>query len=248
MSDEERKARNAEVQRLKRANRTEEQKAANRERVRLARKKLSDEDKKLEQVKNRLAHQVSRCNMTDKQLDQEREQNRLSLLHLRLNLTDEERVRIRDQNAAAHQLARNAQTPQQRAAINSNRRGQRRQNNPHFNEFPSEVEIGGMNEECSHCGALYFRGQSKFLTFSPKILGEQPRKRDGTYSPCCRNGAVTLELFDNYPLELRELFTDGHESSDNFLKYSRQFNTALSIASMDCTVSNCFQSHNKQHF
>lgn len=83
-----------------------------------------------------------------------------------------------------------------------------------------------MSVRCTHCAALHFAEEL------PK-----PRKKDDGYSfnNCCRNGAVALpRIDDGFPVELRQLLMHQHEMSSAFHAKIRNYNSAMSFASINC--------------
>ncbi|PIC52798.1 hypothetical protein B9Z55_002756 [Caenorhabditis nigoni] len=80
-----------------------------------------------------------------------------------------------------------------------------------------ENYLGIMSVQCSSCGALHYKG-------------EQPQSKK--FNTCCRHGLIQLPLFDNFPKELRDLFTSSTSESAEFLKNIRSYNNSLAMGSM----------------
>lgn len=83
---------------------------------------------------------------------------------------------------------------------------------PLINEIPTH-NLGLMNDQCMHCGALHFVEEST----------------NGHYNSCCHNGLIHLPQPENNN-ELQQLFRNGH-----FIKNIRQYNSAMAFASLSAT-------------
>ncbi|PIC11358.1 hypothetical protein B9Z55_029135 [Caenorhabditis nigoni] len=81
----------------------------------------------------------------------------------------------------------------------------------------AENYLGTMSVQCSSCGALHYKG-------------EQPQSKQ--FNTCCRHGLIQLPMFDNFPKELRDLFTSSTSESAEFLKNIRSYNNSLAMGSM----------------
>jgi hypothetical protein len=68
-------------------------------------------------------------------------------------------------------------------------------------------DVGALTDTCCYCGALFFNGESRYLS-------------------CCRKGTVTVAIPD-IPPDLLALITDSHVHL-----HIRQYNTALAMASV----------------
>lgn len=84
-----------------------------------------------------------------------------------------------------------------------------------------EHHIGLMATKCTSCGALHF-------------LQERPQRRS-TFNDCCRHGKVLLGWdTTSFPEELKKLLLREHVHSQEFLDNIRNYNSAMSFASINC--------------
>lgn len=84
-----------------------------------------------------------------------------------------------------------------------------------------EHYLGSMTSKCTVCGALHF-------------AQEQPQKKT-TFNDCCRHGKVLIEWDTrDFPSELKKLFLREHAFSSEFLAKIRNYNSAMSFASINC--------------
>lgn len=85
----------------------------------------------------------------------------------------------------------------------------------------NEHYLGEMSTQCSECKALHFKE-------------EFPRGRTSA-GDCCAHGKVLLDWdTSNFPDELRNLFERRHALSRKFHDWIRNYNSALSFASINC--------------
>lgn len=77
-------------------------------------------------------------------------------------------------------------------------------------------ELGSFDLECRHCGALHFVGQKPL--FSKGDFDE--------FYDCCNFGKqkLLLDKIDEYPNELKMLFTAENEFQKSFLTDIRKYN------------------------
>ena len=71
--------------------------------------------------------------------------------------------------------------------------------------------IGKRDQECKHCGAMFFRGQNK---------------------NCCRNGDIKLDQIPTPPSPLKELYNRVHEFAKIFIKFIIQLNSVFGFTSI----------------
>lgn len=83
-------------------------------------------------------------------------------------------------------------------------------------ETIDEDYLGEMTHQCKYCGSLNFEDE--------KINGE--------FSICCHKGKVNLPEFIEPPDNIKNLFIGSTEEAKNFREYIRNYNNALSFASM----------------
>nr|CDJ85720.1 Protein F59H6.5 [Haemonchus contortus] len=90
--------------------------------------------------------------------------------------------------------------------------------------------LGELNQRCVECGALHFRCEVK-------------ASHPGKFRECCDLGRFTLSFFESFPEELRRLFVQRPDATEefrraqkNFLENIRNFNSALAMASMGAQV------------
>ena len=81
---------------------------------------------------------------------------------------------------------------------------------PVTNDFPPRFSLGPMNVKCQYCGSLSFHNEK--------------------YS-CCQNGKVLLQLWSEYPEELKQLMTGNSNAAKNFRKHIRKYNNLFAFAS-----------------
>ena len=91
---------------------------------------------------------------------------------------------------------------------------------PHLPNTTADGDVGKMQHECVHCGALLFPGE---LTTKSKY---------GPFGMCCDNGRVKLPDFQESPQSLWDLLRGFRKKK--YLKHSRQFNHAVAYASFKC--------------
>lgn len=91
-----------------------------------------------------------------------------------------------------------------------------------------EHYLGQMTTKCSVCGALHF-------------AQEQPQKKT-SFNDCCRHGKVLLDWdTSDFPTELKKLFLREHALSMEFLLKIRNYNSAMSFASINCKQDRSMQ-------
>ena len=87
------------------------------------------------------------------------------------------------------------------------------------NTIPDYKYLGEMNNICQHCGAKKFPDETHFL--------------------CCHNRKVVLSQPSSFPQDLEDLLKGNYADRNahlNFLKYIRNYNACLSIASFEANV------------
>ena len=87
------------------------------------------------------------------------------------------------------------------------------------NTIPDYKYLGDMNYICQHCGAKKFPDETHFL--------------------CCHNRKVVLSQPSSFPQDLKDLLKGNYADRNanlNFLKYIRNYNACLSIASFEANV------------
>ena len=96
-----------------------------------------------------------------------------------------------------------------------------------------QYNIGEMNVNCHHCGALRFQHES----FN-----------------CCHNGKVSLPNLREYPEQLRRFFEGNDRERTNFREYIRNYNSAFAFASFGANISQpvgrgpyCFRIHGQTY-
>jgi hypothetical protein len=90
--------------------------------------------------------------------------------------------------------------------------------------LPPPLYFGSMSEKCKYCGVLFWRNEG--------IV----RNKIYELSRCCAGGKCIPHKFDNFPVDLRELFEGKHEHSVEFKDHIRQYNSALAFGSLNCHV------------
>jgi len=96
-----------------------------------------------------------------------------------------------------------------------------------------QYNIGEMNVNCSHCGALRFTSES----FN-----------------CCHNGKVSLPNLQEYPAQLKRSFDINDHEEAKFREYIRNYNSAFAFASFGANISlppgrgpYCFRLHGQTY-
>lgn len=87
-----------------------------------------------------------------------------------------------------------------------------------------EHYMGAMTVKCSECGALHFKD-------------ERPATKT-SFGDCCAHGKVLIDWdTSDFPEDLKSLFLRRHELSQQFLEWIRNYNSAMSFASINCKQS-----------
>ncbi|CAG8814073.1 20798_t:CDS:2, partial [Dentiscutata erythropus] len=86
-------------------------------------------------------------------------------------------------------------------------------------DFPLELDVGKIDIECRHCGALHFQG-------------EQTGKDLDQFIFCCYKGTVVLLSLLPFLDELKLLFLRNYPLSKPFHEHIRKYNGALAFASI----------------
>ena len=96
----------------------------------------------------------------------------------------------------------------------------------HKVEFNSCAEhyIGEINVLCIHCGAKHF--------------SQEKVSSQNSFDDCCNHGKVILERLQNFPDELKELFSGTHKFSKIFFLNIGRINMSFSFASFNANVIN----------
>ena len=103
---------------------------------------------------------------------------------------------------------------------------------------------GPMSFGCSKCGAKHFRA-------------EQKAQHPSTFLDCCNSGRFNLDVFEDFPADLRLFFVrDSNNTPEiqrlhiNFLEFIRNFNSSFAMASMGAQIDTprgvgpyCFRIH-----
>ena len=106
----------------------------------------------------------------------------------------------------------------------------------------SAPDVGGMEHECNHCGALLFAGELTrhrfiyvyvyLLSFLNTVCLNVLCSKYGPFGLCCDNGRVRLKEFQQAPQSLWDLLTGFYK--EKYLQCARQFNHAVAYASFKC--------------
>ncbi|CAG8682306.1 17755_t:CDS:2 [Dentiscutata erythropus] len=150
-----------------------------------------------------------RANLSPADQQREREQNTLKKCLARANLSPAKQQQKREQNTLQKHLARNNchTLPMCCEAL-------------YFaKDYPLEADIGQMDVECYHCGALHFQE-------------ERTASDLDQFTSCCHKGAVTLPPLLPFPNELKLLFLRNHLLSKTFFEHIRKYNGATVFASV----------------
>ena len=104
-------------------------------------------------------------------------------------------------------------------------------------ERPPLHYLGRLEVECESCGAKHF-------------AQERPAPRTCNFNSCCNFGRIRLQMFVNFPREIRDLFEGFDERAKHFRVMIRNYNNALAMASMTATLDTplgggpyCFRVH-----
>ncbi|RCN49553.1 hypothetical protein ANCCAN_04325 [Ancylostoma caninum] len=244
---------------------------ANRERMRLARRTESQEQREVRLAMNAERQQQQRANESVEEREGRRARNSQSMQFRRFSESVEEGQQQRIANAERQarrrsnassvdrnaERARNAQRQRSlRTRESSTDRRQRRSiardaaerraNQLRMSsmgiarratEWPLPHYLGRMHVECRNCGAFHFPQEQ----VGPASYG---------FNSCCNFGRVNLQLFEEFPAEIRRLFEEQDEVSAHFRAKIRNYNSGLAMASMTATVETphgggpyCFRVH-----
>lgn len=214
------KRRRAEAQRLRRANLTDEQRNQHREqnsqtkRNRIA--NMSDEERNLHRKQNAQSERNRVANMSDEQRRQRRENDAQNTRNTRQNMTAEQTSLY--QNVHNMRLSTSRTRVRQRSlaatiatALTDN-----------FDETTIPLHsCGQLNSVCQFCQAKHFASE---------------RPTDGYFNICCNKGKVFLTQIRQSEF-LKDLLTNNHEHSKNFMENIRSFNSSLAFASMGANIA-----------
>ncbi|PIC23966.1 hypothetical protein B9Z55_017476 [Caenorhabditis nigoni] len=215
-----------------------------------ARKEETEEEHKKRTSSNRERTSRARSEETEDQHHRRTSSNAARTSRARSEETDEKRGRRKSVDAGRTSKARSeeseAETLRRRdhnkehmavtrateslEASESRKEADRKRHSSHVTEDcgiarkdvrVEENYLGTMSVQCSSCGALHYKG-------------EQPKSKK--FNTCCRHGLIQLPMFDNFPKELRDLFTSSTSESAEFLKNIRTYNNSLAMGSMVANV------------
>ncbi|VDP40987.1 unnamed protein product [Heligmosomoides polygyrus] len=108
-------------------------------------------------------------------------------------------------------------------------------------ERPLSNTLGNMDQICSGCEALHFSG-------------EKTAPNSTVYNMCCNLGKVSVNVFENFPGLLQQLYTRTGSESIQLLKHIRNYNNSLTMASTTAQLDStrgggpyCFRVHGQIH-
>lgn len=82
-----------------------------------------------------------------------------------------------------------------------------------YTDETEALDIGGLEDECPHCGALSFKLEHGRVKHN-----------------CCHGGKIKLENTRKFPVQLTALYRDTSEAAIHFKKNIRYYNNAFSMA------------------
>ncbi|VDO68423.1 unnamed protein product [Heligmosomoides polygyrus] len=211
-----RRAANAARQRRDRAQLSEEQlaalRAANTARQRRDRAHLSQEQTVARRAANTARQRRTRDNMSETESAVRRASDTKRRRRIRMEMNDERTAVLRVHDAESHRRARAAMTLEQRTAATASRQLRRvvvQQSSTGIarliSERPMSHRLGDMNHQCSGCGALHFSD-------------EKTAAHSTAFNMCCNFGRVSMQVFENFPLSLQQLYMGTDRQSCQFLK------------------------------
>ncbi|KAK6762336.1 hypothetical protein RB195_023158 [Necator americanus] len=244
-NDEQRSARllgNSQRQQRRRQSENDEQRSArlleDSQRQQRRRQSENDEQRFARLLEDSQRHQRLRQNENDEQRSARLLSNAQREQRRRENESSEQRSARRPANAERQRLQRQNEPEEQRAERlrNDSERHIRRNAAPEMTGLALRSRItdvnylGALENRCSNCGALHFAFEVK-------------RQHPYIFSDCCDRGRFNLNLFEEFPEQLKQLFvrdraapTEMTHRQRNFLENIRAFNSALAMASMGAQV------------
>ncbi|KAK6727617.1 hypothetical protein RB195_005357 [Necator americanus] len=244
-NDEQRSARllgNSQRQQRRRQSENDEQRSArllgNSQRQQRRRQDENDEQRFARLLEDSQRHQRLRQNENDEQRSARLLSNAQREQRRRENESSEQRSARRPANAERQRLQRQNEPEEQRAERlrNDSERHIRRNAAPEMTGLALRSRItdvnylGALENRCSNCGALHFAFEVK-------------RQHPYIFSDFCDRGRFNLNLFEEFPEQLKQLFvrdratpTEMTHRQRNFLENIRAFNSALAMASMGAQV------------
>ena len=88
--------------------------------------------------------------------------------------------------------------------------------------------LGQMDQECNQCGAKHWKLELPSSSTSNNVF----------WMSCCRAGKVQVDLLQEPPQYLKELYEDTTTRGQTFKNNLRRFNAAFAFTSLRCEVSN----------
>ena len=254
---EEARASSAEQRRRARSRVTEAEAAEVRSRNaaqhREARAQLSEAEAAELRSLNAAQHREVRAQLSEAEAAELRSLNAAQRREHRARLSEAEAAELRSLNAAQHREARAQLSRAEVARLRSENTVQHQRSRTSRNiarlrkttsiarridQRPEDVHnIGRMNDVCSGCRAAHFKD-------------ERATSHRGAFSMCCATDRVRMQIFENFPAALCNLYTGQDEDSRNFRQHIRNYNSALAMASMVATIETppghgpyCFRVH-----
>jgi len=99
-----------------------------------------------------------------------------------------------------------------------------------YREPSRRHDLGEMEHECRHCGALHW--------LLERSTGDGSSNARPLFQMCCGHGRIQLPRMPPPPEQLSYLFTGTTPQADRFRQYIRQYNAALAFTLLGVEVDN----------
>lgn len=159
-----------------------------------------------------------------KRTDDEKESDNAKRRRMRAQRTDDEResdnAKIRAQRTGDKKEKENAKRRAKAADAKKSKIGCALEQDPNDVDL---YELGPMDVECRHCGALGYAGENQGTKSKPHL---------GNF--CCRKNKVDVPVGDDFNLHpyIEYLLTSDSKEAKYFRSHSRMFNTGMSMATL----------------
>ncbi|KAK1380384.1 hypothetical protein POM88_027128 [Heracleum sosnowskyi] len=125
-------------------------------------------------------------------------------------------------------INRNASSTKAFEEVSTRMRNRIQSRKKQFAETTSILNIGRVEKECVHCGAMMWEHERT----------KQGDSNTSSFSLCCSHGKVKLPYLEETPPELKRLLDGTDELSRSFQKNYRMYNTAFSFTSTGGEIDN----------
>ncbi|KAK1378941.1 hypothetical protein POM88_025685 [Heracleum sosnowskyi] len=132
------------------------------------------------------------------------------------------------QDKRSQETTTHEQTTGQNNEVSTRMRNRIQSRKKQFAETTSILNIGRVEKECVHCGAMMWEHERT----------KQGDSNTSSFSLCCSHGKVKLPYLEETPPELKRLLDGTDEFSRSFQKNYRMYNTAFSFTSTGGEIDN----------